>query len=76
MKPNGTQKNRLYRASCCTELWFTPVWSADGTRVALSANQHPPAGVNQGGTVVVNADGTPTAETGTADGGTGLATHR
>jgi Tol biopolymer transport system component len=50
MNPDGTGKKRVFRGSCCVDVWFKPVWSADGSRVAFSTNV--------GGTFVVGADGT------------------
>jgi Tol biopolymer transport system component len=58
MKPNGTDTTRLYRGSCCIGTWSKPVWSADGTRVALSASRGPRYEVWAGGTFVVDSDGT------------------
>jgi Tol biopolymer transport system component len=58
MKPDGSEKSRLYRGSCCVWWWSMPAWSADGSRVVLSADEHSLDGVRGGGTFVVNADGT------------------
>jgi Tol biopolymer transport system component len=57
MKPDGSRKSRLYRGACCVWMWFKPDWSADGSHVVLSADQHSLDRVNRGGTFVVNADG-------------------
>jgi Tol biopolymer transport system component len=57
MKADGSEKRRLYRGPCCVDVWFKPVWSADGSRAAFSAVDYR-YGANVGGTFVVNADGT------------------
>jgi hypothetical protein len=58
MMPDGTEKKRLYRGPCCISTWSKPMWSADGTRVAISASRGPRYEVWAGGTFVVNSDGT------------------
>jgi Tol biopolymer transport system component len=58
VKPDGADKKRLYRGTCCISTWSKPVWSADGTRVALSASRGPRYEVWTGGTFVVDSDGT------------------
>jgi len=57
MKPDGSGKRRLHRGPCCISTWFRPVWSADGSRVALSADHFPRRGASRGGTFVVDAAG-------------------
>jgi Tol biopolymer transport system component len=58
MKPDGSEKSLIYRGSCCVSMWSKPDWSANGSRVVLSADQRSLEGVNRGGTFVVNANGT------------------
>jgi Tol biopolymer transport system component len=48
MRPDGTQRHRVYRQECCVDYSPTAVWSPDGAQVAISA---------AGGFSVVNADG-------------------
>jgi dipeptidyl aminopeptidase/acylaminoacyl peptidase len=51
MKPDGTERSRLYQSGCCVQTWSPPIWSPDGTSIAFSAN-------TAGGVLVMNSDGT------------------
>jgi Tol biopolymer transport system component len=51
MRPDGSDRRRLYDAGCCVGEWQPPIWSPDGRRVALSG------ATESDGVVVMDADG-------------------
>jgi TolB protein len=49
IKANGSDKRRVYQGPSPGNSWPLPVWSPDGKQIAVATN---------GGTLVMNADGT------------------
>lgn len=38
MRPDGTDQQRLYESGCCVGQWSPPVWSPDGTKIAIAGD--------------------------------------
>jgi Tol biopolymer transport system component len=38
MKPDGSERQRLYHSRCCVGTWYPPIWSPDGKAIAVSAD--------------------------------------
>ena len=55
---DGSNRTRVFSGDCCIEDWDGPVWSPDGSRVAFFDD----VDVDYGTWLVVNADGTGSAE--------------
>jgi Tol biopolymer transport system component len=51
MKPDGSDRRRLYSAGCCVGAWSPPVWSPDGRWIAFAG------ATESDGVVVMDADG-------------------
>lgn len=39
MRPDGTDRRRLYHSGCCVGQWSPPVWSPDGNAVAVGGDE-------------------------------------
>jgi Tol biopolymer transport system component len=51
MRPDGSNRRRLYNAGCCVGLWYPPVWSPDGRWISFAG------ATESDGVVVMDAAG-------------------
>ena len=57
MKPDGSGRRRLYRSRCCDGLWSPPIWSPDGTAIAVGMSVYTAQGITRKGILVMDAQG-------------------
>ena len=57
MKPDGSGRRRLYRSQCCDGLWSPPIWSPDGTAIAVGMSVYTAQGITRKGILVMDAQG-------------------
>jgi len=56
VKPDGSGQRRLYRSQCCG-LWSPPIWSPDGTAIAVGASVYDANGITNDGILIMDPQG-------------------